>query len=135
MDSCLQIKECAFPHPPPKRIDKQLLCTSLQSGDMGVGHFQVDVIIYDPMLLAPVIYNMCTGVNASHVFLSNNLYRIRRASVHHTFRIRLIIRLQCALHHKNDVNLKFCRDSTHSRVAHSGRLCTLDDTDISYHLH
>ena len=87
--------------------------------------FQVDVIIYDAMLLAPVIYNMCTGVNASHVFLCNNSNRIRWDSVHHTFRIRLIIRVQCASHHKNDVNLKFCRDSTHSRVAHSGGLCTL----------
>ena len=90
--------------------------------------FQVDVIIYDAMLLAPVIYNMCTGVNASHVFLCNNLYRIRLASVNHRFRIRLIIRVQCALHHQNDVNLKLCRDSTHSRVAHSGGLCTLGMT-------
>ena len=40
--------------------------------------FQVDVIIYDAMLLAPVIYNMCTGVKASHVFLCNNLNRIDR---------------------------------------------------------
>ena len=40
--------------------------------------FQVDVIIYDAMLLGAVIYNMCTGVNASHVFLCNNLYRIDR---------------------------------------------------------
>ena len=40
--------------------------------------FQVDVIINDAILLAPVIYNMCTGVNASHVFLFNNLYRIDR---------------------------------------------------------
>ena len=39
--------------------------------------FQFDVIIYDAMLLAPVIYNMCTGVNASHVFLCDDLYRIR----------------------------------------------------------
>ena len=69
----------------------------------GQTEFQVDVIMHDAMLLAPVIYNMCTGVNASHVFLCNNLYRIRWASVPHTFRIRLIILLQCALHHKNDI--------------------------------
>ena len=81
--------------------------------------FQVDVIINDAMLLAPVIYNMCTDINSSHVFLCNNLYRIRRVLVHHRFRIRLTIRVQCALHHKNDINLKFCRDSTHSGVAHS----------------
>ena len=91
--------------------------------------FQVDVIIYDAMLLAPMIYNMCTGVNVSHVFLCNNLYRIRWALVHHRFRIRLIIRVQCALHHRNDVNLKFCWDSTHSRVAHSWGLCTLAATN------
>ena len=79
------------------------------------------------MLLAPVIYNMCTGVDASHVFLWNNLCGIRRALVHHRFRIRVIIRVQCALHHffLNDVNLKFCRDRTHSPIAHSWGLCTL----------
>ena len=59
--------------------------------------FQVDVIIYDAMLLAPVIYNMRTGVNASHIFLCNNLYRIRWALVHHRFRIRLIIRVHCII--------------------------------------
>ena len=82
--------------------------------------FQVDVIIiYDAMLLAPVIHSMCTGVSASHALLWNNLYRIRWALVHHRFRVHLIIRVQCALHHKNEVNVKFCRDSTHSRVSHS----------------
>ena len=60
-----------------------------------------------------------------NVFLCNDLYRIRWALVYHRFRIRLTIRVQCALHHKNDVNLKFCRDTTHSRVAHSWGLCTL----------
>ena len=48
-----------------------------------------------------------------------SLYRIdrlRSTTSHdmYRFRIRLIIRVQCALHHQNDVNLKFCRDSTHT---------------------
>ena len=65
-------------------------------------------------------FTTCVRVSTHHTFFfAIILVQDRSASVNHRFWIRLIIRVQCALHHQNDVNLKFCRDSTHSGVAHS----------------
>ena len=78
------------------------MCGSKSAYPVVTTEVQVDVFFYDAILLAPVIHNIIfvRDVNTSHVLPEISFYGIKWGFVHHTFRIRLIIRvvLSCAVH-------------------------------------